>query len=323
MIDVVRILLACVFAVAGLAKLADLEGSRRALAGFGLRRSLSRPLGLALPLAELTIAGGLLSVASARYAAAAAAGVLVVFCAAIGAALARGRKPDCHCFGRLHSAPAGWGTLVRNVVLAGVAVVIAAVPAANLSWLALALTALAAAGGGQAVLWVLLLRRYGRALRHIDELEGAPHEESVEVGSPAPGFALPTVDGDELSLDELLAPEKPLLLVFTDTGCGACTALLPDVVRWQRAYADRLTLAVVGHGDAQRLKAAAEEHGLERLLLAPDRSLALAYGAYGTPSSVLVVDGHVATPVVYGADEITSLMEPSDWEPTTEELVHA
>ena len=35
--------------------------------------------------------------------------------------MARGRKPDCHCFGQLHSSPVGWPTLIRNGVLAACA----------------------------------------------------------------------------------------------------------------------------------------------------------------------------------------------------------
>jgi hypothetical protein len=44
-----------------------------------------------------------------------------VFAIGISVNLARGRTPDCHCFGQLHSAPAGWKTLARNRVLAVVA----------------------------------------------------------------------------------------------------------------------------------------------------------------------------------------------------------
>lgn len=137
MVEVTRILLAVVFAVAGVAKLLDLDGSRQAIAGFGVRGRLARPLGLALPAAELSIAAGLLFTASARYAAAAAAALLTAFCLAIGLARARGRTPDCHCFGRLHSAPAGWGTLARNAALLVVAIGIAVVPSAQPSWRAL------------------------------------------------------------------------------------------------------------------------------------------------------------------------------------------
>jgi uncharacterized membrane protein YphA (DoxX/SURF4 family) len=54
---IVRILLACDFAVAGVAKLSDRSGSRQAIVDFGLPSSLAGPLGLLLPLAELATAG--------------------------------------------------------------------------------------------------------------------------------------------------------------------------------------------------------------------------------------------------------------------------
>jgi len=51
-----RFLLAVVFAVAGLAKLADRAGSRQALQDFGLPMALAGLFGLLLPLAELAVA---------------------------------------------------------------------------------------------------------------------------------------------------------------------------------------------------------------------------------------------------------------------------
>jgi hypothetical protein len=50
------LLLALVFAVAGLAKLLDREGSRRTIVDFGVPSALAAPLGLVLPLAELAVA---------------------------------------------------------------------------------------------------------------------------------------------------------------------------------------------------------------------------------------------------------------------------
>lgn len=320
MVEIARILLSVVFTVAGVTKLLDLEGSRRAIVGFGLRDSLARPLGLALPLAELSIAGGLLLASSARYAAAAATALLVVFCAAILLALARGRTPDCHCFGQLHSAPAGWTALGRNGTLAALATWVAIAPSTTVSWRALAVAAGGVAVVAQGLLWVALLRRYGAALHRIDELESSSAEGGVAIGDVAPSFTLPTVDGGDVSLGELLAAARPVLLVFTDTNCGACTALLPDLATWQRERADLLTVAI-GHGDADLLRAAAQEHGLTRLLVAPDHSLARAYGSYGTPSAVLVADGRVASPVLYGAAEIALVIAPDQPVQDAEELV--
>jgi uncharacterized membrane protein YphA (DoxX/SURF4 family) len=118
---VARVLLAVVFVVAGLAKLADRAGSRRAIVDFGVPGWLAPPLGVLLPLAELAVAGALIPRASAWSGALGALGLLLLFVAGIGVSLARGRRPDCHCFGQLSSAPVGWATLLRNGVLAALA----------------------------------------------------------------------------------------------------------------------------------------------------------------------------------------------------------
>ena len=101
------ILLAATFIVAGGAKLADLPGSRKAVAGFGVPERFAPAAGLALPIAELLIGLALIPTGSARWGALAALVLLAAFIGAIGYNLARGRTPDCHCFGQTHSAPAG------------------------------------------------------------------------------------------------------------------------------------------------------------------------------------------------------------------------
>src|SRR5207248_8357362 len=122
----VRLLLALVFLVAGLAKLADVAGSQQALRDFGVPAKLATPLGVLLPVAELVVAVALLLPISAWWGGLGALLLLMLFVAGIGYNLARGRQPDCHCFGQLHSSPAGWPTLIRNVVLAALASVIVA-----------------------------------------------------------------------------------------------------------------------------------------------------------------------------------------------------
>ena len=63
-----RLLLAAVFVVAGVAKLADREGSRRAVADFGVPVALAAPLGILLPLAELAVAATLIPTSTAFWA---------------------------------------------------------------------------------------------------------------------------------------------------------------------------------------------------------------------------------------------------------------
>jgi len=113
-----RLLLAAVFLLAGASKLLDPLGLRKALRGFGLPPALARPMVVLLPVLELAVAGALIPARLAWYGARGALALLAVFMIAVGIAMIRGRKPDCHCFGQLHSAPVGWPTLVRNAVLA-------------------------------------------------------------------------------------------------------------------------------------------------------------------------------------------------------------
>src|SRR5207244_547943 len=82
------------------------------------------PLSSLLPLVELGVALALLPAVSAWWSALGALGLLLVFVVGIGVSLLRGRRPACHCFGQLHSAPVGWPTLARNGALAGVAGVV-------------------------------------------------------------------------------------------------------------------------------------------------------------------------------------------------------
>jgi uncharacterized membrane protein YphA (DoxX/SURF4 family) len=116
-----RLLLASVFATASVAKLADPAGSRRAITDFGVPPSLAAALAILLPLSELAVAAALLPTPTAWWGALAALALLLLFVTGIGVNLARGRKPECHCFGQLHSALAGWMNLAGNSVLATLA----------------------------------------------------------------------------------------------------------------------------------------------------------------------------------------------------------
>src|SRR5215212_3226869 len=230
-----RLLLASVFMVAGVAKLADREGSRRALADFGVPTLLATPLGVLLPLAELAVAASLIPSFTAWWGAVGALVLLLLFVLGISANMVRGRRPHCRCFGQLHSEPAGWKTLVRNGLLGAVAVFVvwqgsgSAGPSA-VGWVA-ALSAAQAAAliGGLAVAgvvgaqwWLLLnlLRRYGLLLRRVEALEGVEPLEALPVGEVAPDFELPDLHSEALFLNSSAAPEKPLMLLFVDPQCG-------------------------------------------------------------------------------------------------------
>ena len=127
---IARLGLAIVFAVAGLAKLADRPGSEQALSAFGMPRLLARPGSVLLPLAELAVAVLLIPAGTATLGALGALVLLLGFSAGIMRSMARGQSPDCHCLGELHSKPVGWPMLARNATLVAASglVLVAALP---------------------------------------------------------------------------------------------------------------------------------------------------------------------------------------------------
>jgi thiol-disulfide isomerase/thioredoxin len=325
-----RLLLAAVFAAAAIAKLADREGTREAVVAFGAAEPVAGPVAQLLPIAELAVAVLLLPAATAVLGAIGALALLLLFSAAIVINLRQGRTPECHCFGQLHSAPAGPGTLARNAALAAVAALAVAGTIAGSDMSAVAwigrlhgaqITAVAT-GAAAAVLLVAgamafmsLLRAHGRVLVRLERMErtlvaaGLRVDDPVELselglepGTPAPRFAVTGSEGAEVTLDDLLAPGRPLLMLFASPNCGPCEALLPDVAEWQAEHADRLTVAVA----SERMP---EEHGLRNVLVDEDLELYRAFEANGTPGAVLIApDGSVASHMATGPGQIEALV---------------
>jgi len=112
-----------------------------------------------------------------------------------------------------------------------------------------------------------------------------------------------------MTLEALRARGKPLLLFFTDPGCGPCTALLPEIGQWQRDHAAKMRVALISRGTVEANRAKVTEPGVTQVLLQKDREVAEAYQAYGTPSAVVVrQDGTIGTPLAQGADAIRALI---------------
>lgn len=312
---IARLVLAAVFAVAGLAKLADRSGSRASLEDFGLDGRAAVPLAFVLPFVELAAALLLLPTSTARWGGLLALALLVLFSLALAARLRRGEAPDCHCFGQLRAAPIGPGTLVRNGVLGALAAFVLlagrrdAGPSA-IAWVgdlsdagvvavaAGALIAVLAAGG--ALFALALLRRHGRLLLRVDALEAAAGAERT----PDP-LALEDLDGRRVRLDEL--PGRDTILLFWKPGCSFCAGLLEDVRRWEAEAPSPSGLVVVCTGDRR------EARGMELrapVLLDPDFAAAPLFGVTGTPAAVgLGETGRVRGEVAVGADEVLALLE--------------
>lgn len=320
-----RLVLSATFAVAGVSKLADRSGSRQGMVDFGVPAFFARPLGLLVPIGELVLAIALIPLVSAWWGAIGVSVLLLLFILGISINLARGRKPDCHCFGQLHSSPIGWKTLARNAVLTGMAGLLVwqgpqmqgASLMSVLSVFRSGSTTVMTLLAGLAVfqLWAIfhLLRQNGRLLLRLEAIEAKLGKAEtaapgLPVNSAAPNFQLSRLDGGTVTLELLQQAGKAVLLIFTEPECGACDALLPYIGRWQREQLDRLVIALVSRGKLEANRAKAATHHLRNVLLQRDRETAEAYQVGGTPSAVLVRDGKIGSPLAEGADTIRDLV---------------
>ena len=274
---------------------------------FGVPERLVGPAARLLPACELLLALGLLPSATAPWAAAGAFALLVVFIAAIAVALGRGKRPSCHCFGKLSAAPIGRATLARNVALAGLAAIVVVAGRTPLELAALSplvaappwalmlgiwaacLTVVALFQG-----WLLLhlLRQHGRLLLRLDRAtaaaDGAATQpaDGLPIHTPAPALTFTTLDGQPATLTALLTDERPAVLLFIDPHCGPCNELLPEARAWRQQFAHLFHLVAVSSGDAASNRA--KTRGLAHVWLPRDGDALGAFRVSGTPSAVVV-----------------------------------
>jgi uncharacterized membrane protein YphA (DoxX/SURF4 family)/thiol-disulfide isomerase/thioredoxin len=347
---VARLVLSAVFLLAGLAKLADPKSASKALRDFGLPPAPAHLFSLSLPLAEVIVAVALIPLASAWYGACAALALLGIFVIGIGVNLARGRKPDCQCFGQLQSSPIGWQTLIRNGVLGFVA-----------GWLVLRgplrdgpslWSHLASAGDNERRFFIfaacVLCFMFFRALRRrevaepestfewdwdeddADESAGAPERRTaqaqpappprviparveLQVGAPAPEFLVPSITGEKCSLQSLREEGKTVCLVFSSPHCDPCRALWPYLSRWAREHAPVLKIVVVGRGAATAKLANQSGFDTSRVLLQREFELSDLYGVTSTPAAVLVgTHGLIQSHLAVGREDIGRLILPTN-----------
>jgi thiol-disulfide isomerase/thioredoxin len=184
--------------------------------------------------------------------------------------------------------------------------------------------------------WALfhLLQQNGRLLLRLDALEeaiesGQPAKPAapattgpiagLKVGTPAPAFELPNLAGAQTSLADLMTPNTPTMLVFSDPGCGPCNALLPELARWQQEHAGKVTIAMISRGDLEANRSKAGQHGIRNVLLQNNREIAEKYEARGTPSAVLVrPNGTIGSSVAAGAEAIRGLVATATTAPAVQ-----
>lgn len=317
---VLRVVLAAVFLVAAVGKLLDRRGSRQALRGFGVPPRVAAVASELLPIVELVIAVALLLRPTAQWGAVAAFVLLLSFVGGIANVLAHGWKPACHCFGIFHSEPAGPRAVARNGALLALAAIAAGLgPGPSISsWITqrsadeLVAVGLGLLGGILVVLLIQSRRENARLSAFVAEKDAAlaAVPPGLPVGAFAPEFDLfDAGGGDRITLGSLLAGGKPVLLVFIGPLCTPSRELLPELARWQRGLADRLTLATVTHGDPEHHDYELRVLGMHYVGIQCDFKATLAYRVSGTPSAVLISpDGRITAPLAQAQYAIEALV---------------
>jgi peroxiredoxin len=132
-----------------------------------------------------------------------------------------------------------------------------------------------------------------------------PESLTRGAGDPVPPLRLPDLDGRPRALADLCA--EPTLLIFWSPGCERCQKMLLGLrTLEQELHATGPKLLVISDGDAAEIRA----QGLPgTVLIDPDRRAMTEFGARGTPMSVLLADGRVASPLAAGAAGLVDLLD--------------
>ncbi len=330
----IRIFLFSVLAVAGVGKLLDLEGSKKAVREFGVPDDLAEGVAYALPIIEIGFAILLLPLFTAWFGAIGTFGLLAVFIGGMIWQIAKGNAPDCHCFGAIHSEPVSWKSLIRNIFFAVLAFALVAQGYYNqglgLSELTIDMAIQLIFGIAFAALLglaVFYLRKISdqqlQIMRRIELLEVLSHEggrevarndvnaphDGLPIGALLPKFELKDLIGRTVTSEELASRGRPMLFFFVSPTCTPCTALLPEIEEWQNALRETVDFVIFSTGDSTLNAEKFGGKSFKQILLQNDREVAGMFRAEWTPGAIFVnYRGVIASPPAVGDTAIRDLI---------------
>jgi methylamine dehydrogenase accessory protein MauD len=104
-------------------------------------------------------------------------------------------------------------------------------------------------------------------------------------GTSAPNFTLPDLAGRDVSLCDFAG--RDVLLVFTQSGCGPCQAVMPELNRLHAR--GEVQVVVVNNGDADAARISAAEVRARFPVLVQDKfALSKKYEVFATPFAFLI-----------------------------------
>ncbi|MBK8467431.1 MAG: redoxin domain-containing protein [Chloracidobacterium sp.] len=330
---ILRLALAGIFGLAGVAKFLDLAGSEKAFKEFGVPAAIAKPSSIALSVFEIAIAVLFLFTTTSWVAAVCALFLLVLFIGQMIYQMAKGNAPDCHCFGQIHSEPVGKISVIRNMVFAipTAFLVIRGIGAQGMSLADPSLDVMQLVFGIASVAFFVTVLFH---LKHISEQQrqimrrleiielvaqeggsvtrdeaGLPNE-GLPIGAIFPDFQLPDLSGGVVALDDLKAERKPILFLFVSPTCNPCKALLPEFEQWQSDLNEVMKIVFLSNGSAEENAGKFAGSARKLILLQNEREVADAVKAQWTPTAILLdANGRIASHVAAGDGAIRELVE--------------
>lgn len=337
-----KLSVAAIFAVAGVAKLADTAGTRKAIQDYGFSEGLAKWFAVVLPIFELLIVLFVLASETMWYGALGAVVLLTIFTVLMLVQLVKGNSHDCHCFGQIYSQAIGPKSVIKNLLMMVPAIVILLLmPRLSLNDLAQWLSRATDPGQSPGFLFgiaaiallgtaVLYLKRTVDGQRiiadRLDNLEisGEKHEghshqhheemtapnEGLPIGAPVPDFELPDINGRSVKFEQLMMRGKAMLFFFISPTCGPCKALLPEIGKWQEEFTSQIEFVFVSTGSVADNVAKLPQLGGQTLLLQKKREIAELFKTKWTPTALLVsAEGNFASRPAAGDTAIHDLID--------------
>src|SRR5262249_35719832 len=131
------------------------------------------------------------------------------------------------------------------------------------------------------------LRSLGLLSWRLEQLEATTPKrlgrDGLKPGKKAPAFTLPSANGKEISLHDFAG--RKVLLVFTQSGCSPCKAIIPDLNRLGPAE----QVLVINNGDPEATRKWSTEVGARFPVLAQEKfGVSKKYEVYATPFAFLI-----------------------------------
>jgi peroxiredoxin len=131
----------------------------------------------------------------------------------------------------------------------------------------------------------------------------------LAIGTSAPGFVIPDLEGRPHSLDLLRASGKSVLLLFSSPYCGSCQALAKKLPGLAALHEHAFRMVLVSRGSVEQNLAKMNDPGALLVLLQQDNEVSEAYDCTLTPAAVVVgADGMIKSQLAVGAHAITQLI---------------